>query len=507
MTAAAATITPRGVIVDLDVDLIDVGANVRVDPGELEGLAASIRAHGLAQPIKAIGPHADGRYRLVYGQRRLLATKQAGLATVTAIVEPTSDVDEPGPRRSIVQLIENLQRADLNPIDEAKALRAVLDADKKLTQVALADELGRSQQWIAGMLRLLETADGVQAHLQAGELTAAHGKAIAAVEVALQPAFAKRVVEGGWSAHETERQAKVEVQLAAGKLKQKATNERHAAQAIELLGKVAAKDAVIIGAYDAVADLVRAAGWTDIRANFWNFDVVDQAGACGCKAWRVIVPYDDKGEVKIAPLCVDEKHREDRSKARSARSSEADRAHAAEREQRQAEHEAARAEAFRQGSVVASFIGKDPASPVAQRLILRALQMDLYEGDFVERILGEEVASNLDAFADPVWLAVSELTDEGVTRELGAAIGASLVGDTDGPAGEALRATLAEAVPGFAPEPEPALEAPTVQSEAAERVKGKRAARVAAAAAPAAVMASALDDASDAVEMAMKAAR
>jgi ParB/RepB/Spo0J family partition protein len=122
---------------EISLDLVDVGANVRVDAGELEELAASIVELGVLQPVK-VTPMANGRYRLLWGQRRVLASRQAGKTTIPAIVDIEDDqLADAGARRSIEQLAENLQRKDLNPIEEAVALREVLDADKRSSTAGL----------------------------------------------------------------------------------------------------------------------------------------------------------------------------------------------------------------------------------------------------------------------------------------------------------------------------------------------------------------------------------
>src|SRR3954469_18759015 len=123
-----ATAVPRGTrapaprplasLDDILLELVDVDDNVRDDVGDLTELQASIAELGLLSPVK-VTTQPDGRYRLVYGQRRVLACRALGRLKISAIVEPASDVDQTGARRSIEQLAENLQRKDLNPIEEA----------------------------------------------------------------------------------------------------------------------------------------------------------------------------------------------------------------------------------------------------------------------------------------------------------------------------------------------------------------------------------------------------
>src|SRR5690349_15886367 len=136
VTRVAPTPRPVAILDDILLELVDVAENVRTDPGDLSELMASIAELGVQSPVKGTA-QADGRYRLVYGQRRVLASRELGRQRIPAIVEPPSDVDAVGARRSIEQLAENLIRKDLNPIEEAVALREVLDGDPDLSQAEL----------------------------------------------------------------------------------------------------------------------------------------------------------------------------------------------------------------------------------------------------------------------------------------------------------------------------------------------------------------------------------
>lgn len=471
MIAAAARNV--GTIVELDVDVIDVGSNVRVDPGELEGLAASIRAEGLAQPIKAIGPHADGRYRVVYGQRRLLATKLAGLPTITTIVEPSSDVDEAGARRSIVQLVENLQRADLNPIDEAKAIREVLDADKGLTQRALADKLGRSEAWIANALRLLEAEPKVQKAIAGGELSAAHGKVLVSLPAKAQVEWLKDSREGGWSAHELERQVKWRRDAEARVEEQRQTLTKAAELATTKLEELgAAKDDKVFApsAYGeqstALQKAIQARGWKFSTGASWP-----KPTGCDCKgAWRVEIVWD--GKVRASVACVKQEH---------ARAKE----QAAERKRVELQETNRRLRAQLKDLVAARAPGA--IDPTTARFVLWAMLGDWERAEFAKTV-------QPDAKRPDPWTAITAAPDDVViARIVERIVSSTSTWKEDAPL-EAMLRTLG--VVEDAPE--------TVQSQAAERVRAKRAARVAAAAAPA--IGSALDDASDAVEMARKAA-
>lgn len=171
------------------------------DAEALEELAASIRVHGVLQPV-IVRRAGLGRYQLVTGERRLRATVLAGQETIPAIVREFSDADI-----AEVALVENLQRADLNPLEEAAALQRLL-TEFGLTQEELAQRLGKSRPGLANSLRLLQAAPAVREALENGKLTAGHVRALLGVPVAAtQEALAARVVEKGLSVRETERLA------------------------------------------------------------------------------------------------------------------------------------------------------------------------------------------------------------------------------------------------------------------------------------------------------------
>lgn len=304
------------------VDLIDVGENVRIQPGELDELAASIAELGVLQPVRVVGPHKDGRYRLVWGQRRLLASRQAGLEYIPAITEISADVDAPGAKRSIEQLVENLQRSDLNPIDEGKALRAVLDGDKSLSQSALAKRLGRSEPWISSALKLLELDDWVQNLIVSGPLSSAHAKPLAALDHKTQIAVAKEVAEHGLSAHATEDYVRRLKDDEAWRKKQSAQQAQEAAakneaiaRRIEEAGKKIPKDAPIHvgGGYYGNGDqvghvikLLQDGGFTEVVKAKDTPQARPKGGMCDCTAWKVEIGWS--GGLTIAPACVDKKH-------------------------------------------------------------------------------------------------------------------------------------------------------------------------------------------------------
>lgn len=168
------------------------------DPQALEELAASIRVHGVLQPVivRAVG---GGRYQLVTGERRLRAAGMAGLTELPAIVREFSDAE-----MAEIALVENLQREDLNAVEEAQALQRLVD-EFGLTQEELARRLGRSRPAIANSLRLLQAAPEVRRAVASGELTAGHARALLGMDGDMQVVLARRISTGGLSVREAER--------------------------------------------------------------------------------------------------------------------------------------------------------------------------------------------------------------------------------------------------------------------------------------------------------------
>lgn len=146
----------------------------RFDQQKLEELASSIRQHGVVQPV-VVTREAEG-YRLVVGERRCRAARMAGLASIPALVRETA-----GPELLELALIENLQRQDLNPIEEAQAFSYLL-RELKLTQEELGERLGCSRPAVTNALRLLGLPPDVREDLESGQLSAGHARTLLALE-------------------------------------------------------------------------------------------------------------------------------------------------------------------------------------------------------------------------------------------------------------------------------------------------------------------------------------
>lgn len=170
------------------------------DEKELQDLAASIRAKGVIQPL-ILRPHpVQGQYEIVAGERRWRAAQMAGVHELPAVVRDLSDSE-------VLELaiVENIQRADLNPLEEAQGYRQLMDRFGH-TQERLAEALGRSRSHIANLLRLLTLPEPVLELLRAGKLTAGHARAL--VTASHPEALAKRVVDGDLSVRQTEQLAR-----------------------------------------------------------------------------------------------------------------------------------------------------------------------------------------------------------------------------------------------------------------------------------------------------------
>jgi ParB family chromosome partitioning protein len=195
-----------GELRELPVEVIKPNPNqprTKIDPESLSGLASSIEANGVVQPL-LVRPLPDGSYELIAGERRWRAAQAAGLAKVPAVVR-----DQELAERLQVALIENMVREDLNPVDEARACAALVD-ELGLSREDLARRVGRSRPAVSNLIRLLDLPDEALELLESGELSEGHGRALLAAEGNdVRRRLARDAARGGWSVRETESRAKL----------------------------------------------------------------------------------------------------------------------------------------------------------------------------------------------------------------------------------------------------------------------------------------------------------
>ena len=169
-----------------------------MDPTSLEELAASIRVQGLMQPI-LVRPVGDDRYEIIAGERRWRSAQRGGLAEVSTLIR-----EIPDEAALAMALIENIQRENLNPLEEALGLQRLID-EFAMTHQQAADAVGRSRPAASNLLRLLQLAPPAQELLMRGEIDMGHARALLPLAGALQVQLAQRVVHKGLSVRETER--------------------------------------------------------------------------------------------------------------------------------------------------------------------------------------------------------------------------------------------------------------------------------------------------------------
>ncbi len=179
-----------------------------MDDDKLAELAESIKAQGVVQPVvvRAIG---KDRYEIVAGERRWRATQLAGLIEIPAVVRQLDD-------RTVVAmaLIENIQREDLNPLEEAQALQRLID-EFDLTHAQAAEAVGRSRAAVSNLLRLLELPEDIRALVQTRAIEMGHARALLSLAPQAAIALARQAASEGWSVREVEHRVQ---QLAAGKV-------------------------------------------------------------------------------------------------------------------------------------------------------------------------------------------------------------------------------------------------------------------------------------------------
>jgi ParB family chromosome partitioning protein len=188
----------------LPVELVRRGKyQPRVDmhPESLQDLANSIKAQGVVQPI-VVKPAGNGSFEIIAGERRWRAAQLAGLQEIPAVVR-----DVPDKAAMAMALIENIQRENLNPMEEANALQRLI-REFQLTHQEVAEAVGRSRAAVSNLLRLLELNDDVKGLVEQRQLEMGHARALLALKDSAQSAAARNVVEKGLSVRETERLVK-----------------------------------------------------------------------------------------------------------------------------------------------------------------------------------------------------------------------------------------------------------------------------------------------------------
>ena len=184
----------------LPLDLIQRGKyqpRRDMDPAAIEELAQSIKAQGVMQPI-VVRPIANGRFEIIAGERRWRASQQAGLETIPAMVR-----EVPDQAAIAMALIENIQREDLNPIEEAVALQR-LQQEFQLTQQQVAEAVGKSRVTITNLLRLIALPEEIKTLLSHGDLEMGHARALLGLPAAQQVEGARHVVARGLTVRQTE---------------------------------------------------------------------------------------------------------------------------------------------------------------------------------------------------------------------------------------------------------------------------------------------------------------
>jgi ParB family chromosome partitioning protein len=193
---------------ELPIEMLDAGRyqpRTRMDQEALAELAASIKVHGVMQPI-LVRKAPEQRYEIIAGERRWRAARLAGLATVPALVREVPD------RQALaVSLIENIQREDLNPLEEAAGIQRLL-REFNMTHAEAAEVLGRSRSAVTNLLRLLDLAPPVRDLVADGKLEMGHARALLALPVAQQLELAREAAARGLSVRDVERRAMASAQ-------------------------------------------------------------------------------------------------------------------------------------------------------------------------------------------------------------------------------------------------------------------------------------------------------
>ncbi len=199
--AHTSAVVADGQLRELPLDLIERGRfqpRMHIAPEALEELTQSIRARGVVQPI-VVRPAADGsHFEIIAGERRWRAAQAAGLEEIPAVVR-----EVPDDAALAIALIENIQREDLNPIEEASAVSRLIE-EFSLTHQEAADAIGRSRVGVSNLLRLLDLGDEARALVETGELDMGHARALLGLKGEAQSRAAREVVSRHLTARQTE---------------------------------------------------------------------------------------------------------------------------------------------------------------------------------------------------------------------------------------------------------------------------------------------------------------
>lgn len=209
------------------------------DQEKLEELGNSILQHGVIQPLVLKKGKNSEDYELVAGERRWRAARLAGLKTVPAIIRELTKEEN-----VLFSIIENIQREDLNPIDEAEAISRMMK-EFKLTQEEISKTLGKSRPYIGNMVRLLKLEEEVLQYVREGLLSQGHGKALLGLDEKQQLLLSRKAVKDGWSVRETEKAVErlKKPQKATGKKEKAPDIIRLEAELKDIMGtKVSIKD-------------------------------------------------------------------------------------------------------------------------------------------------------------------------------------------------------------------------------------------------------------------------
>lgn len=261
--AAAAPAAPREITSARIEELHPTAGQPRhiFDDEKLDELAQSIRELGVLEPI-LVRKRSPGGFHIIAGERRWRAAQRAGLHDVPVVVRELSDAEA-----FEAALVENLQRADLNPIETARAFARLIE-EHQHTQESVAQRVGKDRSTVANALRLLRLPDAVLEMMEAGQLSEGHGRALlVANDPAAMLKLAKSAVEKSWSVRETERAARFVSQVA--KAKEGEENKAKSANVRDLESRLSRS----LGSKVNVADRH---GKGSIQIHFTSYDELDR---------------------------------------------------------------------------------------------------------------------------------------------------------------------------------------------------------------------------------------